>query len=133
MVREEIRIIPAQVERVQMVRECYICPGCKVDDVTGIKKAVVPHPLLKHSLASPSIVAHIMFQKYVNALPLNRQKKDFARLGVRLDWFVQPQYYAADGLVELLKVVKNTKKRYNPDIQIMRLYCGSIELGSSCL
>jgi len=31
---------------------------------------------------------------------------------------VQPQYYAADGLMELLKVVKNTKKRYNPDIQI---------------
>lgn len=31
---------------------------------------------------------------------------------------MQPQYYAADGLVELLKVVKNTKKRYNPDIQI---------------
>lgn len=31
---------------------------------------------------------------------------------------VQPQYYAADGLMELLKVVKSTKKRYNPDIQI---------------
>lgn len=31
---------------------------------------------------------------------------------------MQPQYYAADGLVELLKIVKNTKKRYNPDIQI---------------
>lgn len=31
---------------------------------------------------------------------------------------MQPQYYAADGLVELLKVVRNTKKRYNPDIEI---------------
>ncbi|MDD3278729.1 MAG: AAA family ATPase [Lachnospiraceae bacterium] len=31
---------------------------------------------------------------------------------------VPPQYYAADGLVELLKVVKNTKKRYNPEIEI---------------
>jgi len=31
---------------------------------------------------------------------------------------VQPQYYAADGLMELLKVVKSTKKRYNPDIQV---------------
>ena len=27
---------------------------------------------------------------------------------------VQPQYYAADGLTELLKVVKGTKKRFNP-------------------
>lgn len=31
---------------------------------------------------------------------------------------MQPQYYAADGLVELLKVVKATKKRCNPNIQI---------------
>lgn len=31
---------------------------------------------------------------------------------------VQPQFYAADGLTELLKVVNSTKKRYNPQIQI---------------
>lgn len=31
---------------------------------------------------------------------------------------VQPQYYAADGLTELLKVVKGVKQRYNPDIEI---------------
>lgn len=31
---------------------------------------------------------------------------------------VQPQYYAADGLTELLKVVKGTKQRYNPKIEI---------------
>lgn len=29
---------------------------------------------------------------------------------------VQPQYYAADGLTELLKVVKGVKQRYNPNI-----------------
>lgn len=31
---------------------------------------------------------------------------------------VQPQYYAADGLMELLKVLRNTKKHYNPNIEI---------------
>ena len=31
---------------------------------------------------------------------------------------VQPQFYAADGLMELLKVVKSTKQRYNPQIEI---------------
>lgn len=31
---------------------------------------------------------------------------------------LQPQYYAADGLVELLKVINSTKQRYNPKIQI---------------
>lgn len=31
---------------------------------------------------------------------------------------VQPQYYAADGLSELLRVYKATKQRFNPDIEI---------------
>lgn len=31
---------------------------------------------------------------------------------------VQPQYYAADGLTELLKVVKGIKQRFNPELNI---------------
>lgn len=92
-VREEIRIIPAQVERIHIYRESYICNECKAyDEVSEIKKAPVPLPLLKHSLASPSIVSHIMYQKYANALPLNRQEKDFARLGVNLKRSVQANW-----------------------------------------
>lgn len=34
---------------------------------------------------------------------------------------VQPQYYAADGLMELLKVVKGIHQRFNPDLQIESL------------
>ena len=35
---------------------------------------------------------------------------------------VQPQYYAADGLMELLKVVKGIHQRFNPELQ-MRSIC----------
>lgn len=35
---------------------------------------------------------------------------------------VQPQYYAADGLMELLKVVKGIHQRFNPDLQIEGMY-----------
>ena len=31
---------------------------------------------------------------------------------------VQPQYYSADGLTELLRVVKGTRQRFNPKLQI---------------
>ena len=31
---------------------------------------------------------------------------------------VQPQYFAADGLVELLKAISGIRKRFNPDLQI---------------
>lgn len=88
-VREEIRITPAIVRRVQIYREVFVCPDCKEDDVFITKKASVVAPLFKHSLASASIVSQIMYDKYVNALPLNRQEKDFARLGITLSRSVQ--------------------------------------------
>ena len=40
--------------------------------------------LLKHSLASPSTVAYVMYQKYVNSIPLYRQEADWKQLGVKL-------------------------------------------------
>ena len=39
---------------------------------------------MKHSLASPSTVAYIMTQKYVDGLPLARQEKIWAREGVSI-------------------------------------------------
>jgi transposase len=91
-VREEIRIIPAIIERIHIYRENYICNECKTDDDIVIAKAVVPQPLFKRSVASPSIVSHIMYQKYVNALPLYRQEKDFATLGLTLKRSVQANW-----------------------------------------
>ena len=46
--------------------------------------AETPSPLLKHSLASPSTVAYVMYQKYVNSIPLYRQEADWKQLGVKL-------------------------------------------------
>jgi len=84
-VREELRIIPAKLERVHYIRKIYHCPDCKEDDTPVIVKAKTPPPLLKHSLASPSTVAYIMYQKFVNHMPLNRQEDDFARNSIYIN------------------------------------------------
>lgn len=83
-VREEIRITPAKVERIHYMQEVWSCPQCKEDDVPYIVEARTPSPLMKHSLASPSTVSHVMYQKYVNSMPLYRQSKDWEQLGVML-------------------------------------------------
>ena len=84
VVREELRIIPAKVERIQYVQEVLGCPECKKDGASVIVGAETPSPLLKHSLASPSTVAYVMYQKYVNSIPLYRQETDWKQLGVKL-------------------------------------------------
>jgi len=83
-IREELRIIPAKVERIHYMQETMICPTCKEDDEPVIVTAKTPSPLMKHSLASPSTVAYVMYQKYVNSMPLYRQSKDLGQMGVKL-------------------------------------------------
>ena len=83
-VREELEYIPAQLRIVRYVRWTYECPKCKHSDERYIVKAPVPTSLMNHSLASPSSVANVMYQKYVNAQPLYRQEKDWEQLGIAL-------------------------------------------------
>ena len=45
-------------------------------------KAAMPQPVIPHSIASPSVVAHVMMQKYSYALPLYRQESEWKRIGL---------------------------------------------------
>ena len=83
-VREELEYIPAKLQIVRYVRWTYECPKCRHTDKRFIKKALTPSSLMSHSLASPSSVANVMYQKYVNAVPLYRQEKDWEHLGIAL-------------------------------------------------
>lgn len=49
-----------------------------------MKKSPMPYPVIQHSYASPSTVAWVIHQKYELAVPLYRQEKEWADLGVTL-------------------------------------------------
>lgn len=83
--RSEIAIVPPQVKVIQHVRQVYACRHCERHEMqTPILTAPMPKPVYPGSLASPSILAHVMCQKYVDSLPLYRQEQQFARLGYTL-------------------------------------------------
>jgi transposase len=83
--RNESAIIPAEVKVVRHVRQVYACRNCEREEIrTPIVTASMPKPIQPGSLASPSIVAHVMSQKYVDSQPLYRQEQQFARLGLTL-------------------------------------------------
>lgn len=84
-VRQEIKVIPAQVSVVKHMQYIYACRRCEQENVTTpIIKAEMPKPLLPGSLASSSMLAYIMDQKYTLSLPLYRQEQQFSRMGVEL-------------------------------------------------
>ncbi|MBC9786734.1 IS66 family transposase, partial [Heliobacterium chlorum] len=83
--RQELKIIPAQVKVVKHIRYVYSCRRCEQEATqTPIVTAELPTPVLKGSLVSPSIMAYVMSQKYVEGMPLYRQEQQFTRLGVPL-------------------------------------------------
>ena len=70
--------------------------GAKKNDIkTPIITAPMPAPVLPGSIVSPSAMAHIMTQKYVEGMPLYRQEKQLSRLGIDLsrqtlaNWMLQ--------------------------------------------
>lgn len=83
-VRTEVEFIPAKLRVIDYYRETYECRNCKDTDEPYMEKTPMPSPVIPHSFASPSSVAHIMYQKFVNAMPFYRQEKDWSNLGLGL-------------------------------------------------
>lgn len=95
-VRSEINYIPAQLSILNIYQETCECPACKRrTGQTAFVEPKVPVPVLPHSYASASSIAYAMYQKYVQAVPLYRQEKDWKAMGLELtrstlsNWILQ--------------------------------------------
>lgn len=85
IVREELKIIPAQAVIVQHIRYTYSCRNCeKTGTEVPVIKAPVKNAVIKGGFASPEAVAYIMTQKYLMDIPLYRQENDFKRRDIQL-------------------------------------------------
>lgn len=87
ILRREIEVIPATVRAVEHIQTVYACRDCEqnADDEAPapMVKASVPAPVINGSgIASPSLVAFILSNKFVLALPLSRQEQEFERQGI---------------------------------------------------
>lgn len=80
-VREEFQIQPMQIKRIQYYSETWVCNRCQEeDDIFSCVKSEAPEPLISHSMASPSAVAYVIYQKFLNSIPFYRMEQDFRRM-----------------------------------------------------
>lgn len=79
-VSEQLDIQPARIRVLRHVRKTYACKACEGHLVT----APMPAQPIPRSLASPGTLAHVAVGKYVDGLPLYRQERQLARIGVQL-------------------------------------------------
>lgn len=75
LIRSEVIFTPAKLERVEYIATTYGCPKCKeTEEPQFVKDNGIP-ALLRGSYVSPSLAAHVICQKFMNAMPLYRQEK----------------------------------------------------------
>ena len=77
---EQFDIVPAKIRVLVHQRLKYRCPCCQ----EHIKTAPMTAQPIPKSLASPGLLAFVATAKFVDALPLYRQVKQFERIGVNL-------------------------------------------------
>ena len=58
-------------------------PECEKNDTPKIKCAPVPQPVPQYSMVSATAAAHMLLQKYLNAMPLYRQEAEWVELGLK--------------------------------------------------
>ena len=84
-VKNKIKMIPARAVWVKHVQKKYACRNCQQNAIkTPVLIAPMSTDAFPNSLASPSAVAHIISDKFVQATPLYRQEQSLQRLGLTL-------------------------------------------------
>lgn len=84
VVRTELVYHPAVLEKVEYTAATYACPSCK-DTLEPQFVKDKAEPLVPHSYVSSGLAAHVMYAKFINAMPYYRQEKDFEnQFGVKI-------------------------------------------------
>jgi len=127
-VRKEVEIIPASFKVIEHIQDVYSCRNCEKHNThVPIIKAPMPEPVIKGSIASPSAVAHIMTQKYVNAMPFYRQEQDFSRNGFILsrqtmaNWMIKCSFDWLESLYERMKKLLLARKIAHADETVIQV------------
>ena len=78
-VTETLEVVPRTWKVIQTVREKFSCRDCETID-----QAPAPFHATPRGFAGPSLLAMILFEKYGQHQPLNRQSERYAREGIDL-------------------------------------------------
>ena len=78
-ITETLEVIPRQWKVIQTVREKFTCRECE-----KITQPPAPFHVTPRGFAGPNLLAMILFEKFAQHQPLNRQSERYAREGIDL-------------------------------------------------
>ena len=108
-VSKSLMFRPASYYVLETKRRVYKCPVCQKNNDRFIRKQESPAALLPHSVVSPSLLAHVITQKFVYSMPLYRQEQQMIDAGIPIvrkvlsDWCQKVFRNQLENFCELLR------------------------------
>lgn len=117
LVREEAKFIPATMKRVQHFEHIYECKRCKKDSLqkAQIKRGKAPQGAIQRSIAGPTVLAKLIYDKFIQYLPLYRQVNEWERHGLHTNdknlsnWVIRVAEDWLQPLYDLMKQLLTAK------------------------
>ena len=131
-ITETLEVVPRSWKVIQHVREKVSCRDCET-----ISQAPAPFHVVPRGWAGPSLLAMILFEKYGQHQPLNRQAERYAREGIDLSLSTLADQVghcavALAPLVQRLKAyVMNAERLHGDDTTVPVLAKGKTDVGRS--
>ena len=119
---EKLDVIPPQIRVIRTVRPkyaCHDCEGSADESRPAVRIAPMPPAIIDKGIATAGLLAYIVASKFCDSLPLYRQEKQFARIGVELsrrtmaDWMIA----ASEACTPLMKMLER-RLRSGPLLQL---------------
>lgn len=111
LVRRELEYTPAKFKVIEYYSANYRCPKCEIGEnkVPIIIKGKDGKAHMLYGMASASTIAWVVYQKFVNSIPLYRQEKDWKSYGVDITRATLASW-----------VIKNSKVFFLPFYEYLR-------------
>ena len=119
-IRDELVYIPTRLYLRRHVAEVAKCTSCGMDESRNaelphvekcyIRTAKVPAPMMSGSFCSPELLAHIIYEKYCNAVSLYRLEKDFAAKGAVISRTTMSNWIIASAQMRVKPVWEQMKR-----------------------
>lgn len=119
---EKLDVIPPQIRVIRTIRPKYACHSCEGsgdEERPAVRIAPMPPAVIDKGIASAGLLAYIVTGKFCDSLPLYRQEKQFARIGVELsrrtmaDWMIA----VSQACAPLMKILEG-RLRSGPLLQL---------------
>jgi transposase len=121
-VSEKLDVIPPRLRVIRTIRPkyaCHSCEGSADEERPAVRIAPMPPAMIDKGIATAGLLAFIVTAKFCDSLPLYRQEKQFARIGVELsrrtmaDWMIA----VSEACAPLMEILEG-RLRSGPLLQI---------------